>query len=354
MTILLTPELPSATIESFKTAIDSFGTFHPKARDWNLPQKLCLTELGIEEARLLAWGDSNGVSGPSRLRVPPETPLSLPDLSDTIHGVLESIVSLQSDLHNGNHDAHKEAQKRCGLKSYAQTKYPEPTLDSARLEAFLQRQRRLKSTSQRGQHLKHYTVVDDVKFRAEYVVKVRNAIESLIALTQDDKFVEAAIQQDIKAMAWHPVFEEFKAVHDSQKLQMIRQSCKELYPTYSEAAEKALQHLNQEWQDNDEEIAQTQKPILDRNRWSSYQRKSISIGPGGLLSGEHNSNEKKEGKPKKDKHTAGVFKKLFRRRSFHLQQASARDSDEEQALEKNAAVESAAQEAKNAPRSMSV
>jgi hypothetical protein len=305
--------IPPSLTEQFKTVIDTFGTFHPKSRDWNLPQKLLLTELGIEEARLLAWGDAIGINGTGRLRLSPaEPPFVVEDHLDNIHIQLQILISLQTET------KQSEAQQRIGLRPYPHEHFPEPALDSTRLEAFLERQRRLHMNSEKGGRMKHYYITDNAKFKIEYLHKIRDIVSGLVASTNDESYVEIALLQDIKAMAWHPVFEEGKASHDSSKLQVIRQACQTLYPSYSAAATRALVHLNQEWQEYHEEVMERQRPVLQEAQRSSYRRKSIISRNHGLpLVFKHGHGDGKQSS-KGGKITAGVFAKIFRRRSTHL------------------------------------
>jgi hypothetical protein len=68
-----------------------------------------------------------------------------------------------------------------------------------------------------------------------------------------------AVKLDIHALGWHPVFERTKAASDGHKLQLIKQVCKDTYPSFVAATEKALAYLNKEWNDDYQEaVARTE------------------------------------------------------------------------------------------------
>src|ERR1700760_2084930 len=112
----------------YSDSVECFGMIHAGKKIWDRPQQVILTKLGIQQARLLAWGDFVRICDLSDDR---DTSLDEATSRAKIEKILKSIV----DMHKTD-DKSKQLE-RYGLKS---TKLGigdlEPAVDLTRLEAF--------------------------------------------------------------------------------------------------------------------------------------------------------------------------------------------------------------------------
>lgn len=233
----------------FSTCIECFGLIHP-SKDYDRPQLLLLAQLGIQQARLLAWGDNVGITSTNNTRDPR---LDEPETRQKVERALQSIIDRPAHVHRTT------MMEKYGLKPPRKfTSLYQPALDTARLEVFRAKFEALNNERwevRRGMSVtaNHWSVLDAEKFKA-FVQLVKDNVEELIKLMDNKAAVDRAVKSDIRALGWHPIFDRVRAATDTSKLRMIRDACKDDYPEYSKATEGALAYIDREWKDNYEEV----------------------------------------------------------------------------------------------------
>src|ERR1700761_6590490 len=144
----------------FGTCVEAFGLIHPSHK-WEKEEQLLLCRLGIQQARLLIWGDVVGVSSPpssvTDRAVPKHPSAAYPDLKEpTFFGprdkrldepetrtTIDDALSAISD--RSSHTTREEMMEKYGLKPPKRfTSEYQPALDTNRLEGFRERYELLK------------------------------------------------------------------------------------------------------------------------------------------------------------------------------------------------------------------
>ena len=262
---------------------------HP-GKEWDQSQRLMIAKLGIQQGRLLAWGDMVGILDVSDHRDPR---LEDPEIRRTIEAALEEIIDRPAHF-------DRETQfEQYGLKPPKRfTKASQPALDVARIESFRERLEILQKQRwevRRGMSItiSHWMIEDVQKFQV-FLDLIKQKIDFLACFMGVDQKVHTALKYDIKALGWHPVFDKMKASTDMSKLRLIQQACAEDYPEYAGAAGVALEYLNKEYKDNYQELrdgaaTSTEIPgaaqyMLAQSRQLSaaYEKKSKPKSPGFL------------------------------------------------------------------------
>lgn len=257
---------------AFATCVEAFNLIHPH-KDSNQQQKIALARLGIQQGRLLIFGDAVGISSPpaniARQMVPSHPGLTNPDptlpinfgardrrlhdnaIREKVSAALEEIAGRPVNL------SRDELMERYGLKQPRRFSAMEhPALDTNRLEAFrekygllqdLIRYYGVRTPSKRSGSMtsNHWTVKDVVRFDA-FVATVRKEIDGLIELMDVKEQVDRGMRTDIKAMAWHPDLSSLVVRKDWEKLCLIREAVVEDYPEYVDVADHAIKYLVEE------------------------------------------------------------------------------------------------------------
>ena len=233
----------------FSTCVECFGLIHP-SKDYERAQLLPVAQLGIQQARLLAWGDYVGICATNNTR---DARLDDPDVRRRIERALQNIIDRPSNVHRTS------MMEMYGLKPPRKfTTLYQPALDTARLEVFRAKFEILNKERweiRRGMSVtaSHWSVIDPEKFK-NFVALVKENVDDLINLMDNVAAVDRAVKSDIRALGWHPIFDHVKAASDTSKLRLIRDACKVDYPEYAQATEGALAYIEREWKDNYEEI----------------------------------------------------------------------------------------------------
>ncbi|KAF1973950.1 hypothetical protein BU23DRAFT_553623 [Bimuria novae-zelandiae CBS 107.79] len=289
---------------AFATCVEAFNQIYPH-KDSNHAQKVVLTKLGIQQGRLLIFGDAVGISAPpatiARHMVPSHPGLTNPDPTLPINfGVRDARLdrdeirqkvmrALEEIYGRPAHLSRDELMERYGLKQPKRFSTIEhPALDTNRLEAFrekyallndLMRQSGIRSEQKRhgSMMLNRWTVKDVVRFDA-FVATVRTEVDGLISLLGVKDQVDRGMKTDIKAMAWHPDVHSMLVRQDWEKLKLIREAVVDDYPEYFEVADKALQYLADELRDTKVVIVREaqggQPPIVTVTRKASNGNKN--------------------------------------------------------------------------------
>ncbi|KAL1595961.1 hypothetical protein SLS60_009651 [Paraconiothyrium brasiliense] len=258
---------------AFATCVEAFNLIHPH-KDNDQAQKIALTKLGIQQGRLLIFGDAVGISAPpatiARHMIPSHPGLTNPDPTVPINfGVRDARLddedvrnkvtrALEEIYGRPAHLSRDQLMERYGLKQPKRFSAIEhPSLDTNRLEAFREKYALLNDLMQQSgirpqnanrkgsMAMNHWIVKDVVRFDA-FVKTARIEVDGLITLMGVKEQVDRGMRTDIKAMAWHPDLQSMIVRQDWEKLRLIREAVTEDYPEYVEVADKALQYLVEE------------------------------------------------------------------------------------------------------------
>jgi hypothetical protein len=267
---ILTNVLTLAT--QFSACVEAFNLIHP-ARESDHDQRVALAKLGLQQGRLLIFGDAVGISSPpatiARHMIPshpgatnpdPNLPVNFgvrdprlddPDTNKKIRAALDEIAGRPTNL------SREDLMERYGLKSpkrFSSIEYP--ALDTNRLEAFrekygllqdLVRQMGVRAGIKRGMSMtiQHWTVRDIEKFD-DFVSTIKKEVDSLIDLMDVREQVDRGMKLDIRAMGWHPDLSGPVVRHDWEKLRLIREACAADYPEYVGVTDTALKYITEE------------------------------------------------------------------------------------------------------------
>ena len=256
----------------FSTCVEAFNLIHP-SKDHDHAQKVALAKLGLQQGRLLIFGDAVGISAPpatiARHMIPSRPGITNPDPHLPVNfGVRDPRLDeevINAKIRRALHEiagrpanmSRDELMNVYGLKSpksFARIEYP--ALDTNRLEGFREKYALLKdllnqtgarSSLKRNPSIttSHWTVKDTTRF-AQYVKVVRTEVDALIDLMGVKEQVDRGIRSDLKSMGWHPDLTGPAVRHDWEKLRLIREACEVDYPEYIEVIDKALQYISEE------------------------------------------------------------------------------------------------------------
>jgi hypothetical protein len=261
-----------ALATQFSACVEVFNLIHP-SKEWDHAQKVALAKLGIQQGRLLIFGDAVGISSPpaniAKHMIPskpgatnpdPTLPINFgvrdsrldePETYDKVRAALNAIAGRPAHL------SREELMEKYGLKSpkrFSAMEYP--PLDTNRLEAFrekygllqdLVRESGGRPPGKRGMSMtiQHWTV-QNVKRFCQFVKTVRVEVDGLIALMGVKEQVDRCMKTDIRSMGWHPDLNRQLIRNDWHKLQLIREACQVDYPEYIEVTDTALKYITEE------------------------------------------------------------------------------------------------------------
>ncbi|KAF2265566.1 hypothetical protein CC78DRAFT_532242 [Lojkania enalia] len=256
----------------FSACVEAFNLIFP-SKDSDHAQKIALAKLGLQQGRLLIFGDVVGISSPpaniARHMVPshpaatnpdPNLPVNFgvrdPRLDDAgtnkkVRAALDEIAGRPAHL------TREELMEKYGLRSpkrFQRLEYP--ALDTNRLESFrekyallqdLARQIGAKGAPRRAMSMtvQHWTVSNVHKFDS-FVKTVKEEVDGLITFMDVKEKVDRAMKTDIRAMGWHPDLSGPVVRQDWEKLRLIREACHEDYPEYVEVTDYALNYISEE------------------------------------------------------------------------------------------------------------
>ncbi|KAK1914735.1 hypothetical protein P3342_010724 [Pyrenophora teres f. teres] len=192
----------------FSTCVEAFNLIHP-SKDHDHAQKVALAKLGLQQGRLLIFGDAVGISAPpatiARHMIPSHPGITNPDPHLPVNfGVRDprldeevTNAKIRRALHEiagrPANTSRDELMNLYGLKSPKSfTRIEYPALDTNRLEGFREKYALLKdllnqtgarSSLKRNPSMttSHWTVKDTTRF-AQYVKVVRTEVDALIDL----------------------------------------------------------------------------------------------------------------------------------------------------------------------------
>jgi len=259
----------------FSSCVEAFGLIHANQK-WEHGEQLQLSRLGIQQARLLIWGDIVGISSPPKSvtdRAIPQHPSSAyPDLTEptffqarderledpgtrtTIESALSAIVDRSSYL------TREEMMNKFGLKPPKRfsTDY-QPTLDMSRLEAFREKYGLLKEVGESFAQINtrrtnsivqtSWTIADQSKFAA-YIGLIQEKVDFLINMMEVKERVDRGMRMDIRALGWHLSADRGRVAADTSKLRLVQEACQSEYPEYVEATQQALDNIRKDNREN--------------------------------------------------------------------------------------------------------
>lgn len=260
----------------YSNCVEAFGLIHPNQK-WEKEEQLLLCRLGLQQARLLTWGDTVGISSPpasvTDRAIPRHPSAAYPDLKEpTFFGardarldeteIRQKVEDALSDIVDRSaHTSREEMMAKYGLKppkKFSSVTHAS-TLDTNRLEGFRERYELLKEvaetyaqiSSRRNSSLTQtsWNIADHGKFDT-FIKLTQEKVEFLIKLMDVKDAVDRAVRMDIKALGWHLSVDRQRIAQDISKLRMIAESCKDEYPEYIEATQQALANIERERREN--------------------------------------------------------------------------------------------------------
>lgn len=285
-----------ALAKLFSTCVEGLSLITPSSRNYE-EEELLLSQLGIQQARLLIWGDVSGVSSPpastgithaiplhpGALNPEPDGPVYF-GTRDTRLDQAEIIASVEEALHRivdvMSHSDHKDIMHLYGmrhLKKGLSTVADQPALDFSRLEGFREKYTLLLEVAESYPNARRkgpsvsvqpWTIHDSAKFKT-FVLMVRASADDLMQLTDVQRNVDRAMKIDIKAFGWHPPASMAQSARDTRKLRILREGCEKEYPEYAKAAQEALDNIGDRWKGSHAYVAETgqQNPTVTKSAW---------------------------------------------------------------------------------------
>lgn len=259
----------------YSNCVEAFGLIHP-APKWEKDEQLLLCRLGLQQARLLTWGDVVGVSSPpasvTDRAVPKHPSAAYPDLLEpTFFGARDARLdepetrqkidkALSDIVDRSAHSSREEMMAKYGLKPPKKFANDyRSTLDTNRLEGFRERYELLQEvaetyaqiSSRRNSSLTQSTwnIADPPKFNT-FIKLTQEKVDFLIELLDVKERVDRAVRMDIKALGWHLSVDRAKLAQDISKLRMVAEASKDEYPEYLEATQQALANIERERREN--------------------------------------------------------------------------------------------------------
>ncbi|KAI6840354.1 hypothetical protein KC332_g6948 [Hortaea werneckii] len=260
----------------FSNCVEAFGLIHPAQR-WDRPEQLLLARLGIQQARLLIWGDVVGIYSPPKTvtdrAVPKHPSAAYPDLKEpTFFGPRDSRLdeptvrteveqALAAIVDRGSGLSREEMMEKFGLRPPKRfsADYQAP-LDTNRLEHFRERYELLREVAEDYAHLHtrrnnsithtSWQIADHDRF-ATFIELTQQQIDHLISILGVQDQIDRGMRMDIKAFGWHLTQDRMRVAMDVSKLQLVQEACREEYPQYLDAIQQALDHIEREKREND-------------------------------------------------------------------------------------------------------
>ncbi|KAF1351432.1 prion-inhibition and propagation, helo domain-containing protein, partial [Delphinella strobiligena] len=260
-----------ALVSLFGNCIESINLIHP-AHEGLHTEEILLSQLGIQQARLLIWGDILGLSSPPAVTgithaVPlhpgawnpePDKPVNFGPRDARLEN--QGLRMLITDALNGIVEPIRDFSRTKMLHTYGLEHYfvasnlpkEQAALVNFRLDAFREKHTLLRdvATTQFPNMAKRkheppkqsWAVHDQTKFAA-LLTLIRENVDYLIQLMDLQSRVDRSMKLDIRAMGWHPSDDIVRISRDTWKLSLMREATEDMYPEYSDAAQEALDNI---------------------------------------------------------------------------------------------------------------
>jgi len=259
----------------FSNCVEAFGLIRTSQK-WEKDEQLLITRLGIQQARLLIWGDALGISSPPRSvtnsAVPKHPSAAYPDLKEpTFFGARDPRLdqtdvrtmiedALNAIVDRSSHLTREQMMEKFGLKPPKRFSADhQPALDTTRLEAFREKYELLKEVAESYAHIntsrsnsitmQTWVISDYARFDT-FIHLTQEKVDSLVEMLGVQDQVDRAMRIDIRGFGWHLMADRTKVAQDVSKLKLIAEACKDDYPQYLIATEQALGHINRETREN--------------------------------------------------------------------------------------------------------
>ncbi|KYG45237.1 hypothetical protein M433DRAFT_67717 [Acidomyces richmondensis BFW] len=260
----------------FSNCVEAFGLIHPSGKS-EKEEQLLLVRLGLQQARLLIWGDIVGISSPPAAvtdrAVPKHPSAAYPDLKEpTFFGARDARLddppvrtaieaALTALVDRSAAGSREEMMAKYGLKPPKRGRISyEPALDTTRLEAFRERFELLKEVAEDFAHLhtanrsnsivqNSWAIAEPSRF-ASFIKLTQEKVDGLIDLMGVKERVDRAMRMDIRALGWHIAVDRARVAVDTSKLRLIQEACKDEYPEYTIATNQALEQISREAREN--------------------------------------------------------------------------------------------------------
>jgi hypothetical protein len=323
----------------FSNTVEAFGLIRASQR-WEREEQLLLSRLGIQQARLLIWGDILGISSPpssvTNQAVPKHPSAAYPDLKEPtffaprdtrldepstrqqIEDALSTIVDRSA------HTTRDEMMEKFGLKPPKRFMPDyQPALDTTRLEAFREKYELLKEVAETYAHInsrrtnsivmQSWTISDRTKF-ASFIQLTQDKIDFLVNSMGVGERIDRAMRMDIRNFGWHITADRARIAQDVSKLKLIHDACKDDYPQYIIAVTQALDNISRESRENSGQGGFSYNPYAASLTSNSEPKPAASNG-NGTSSANGTSNGQSKTKPHAKR--PGMFSRLlsFRNKS---------------------------------------
>ncbi|KAI5272696.1 hypothetical protein E4T47_04085 [Aureobasidium subglaciale] len=261
----------------FADCVESINLIHGNHEESH-SEEILTSQLGIEQARLLIWGDAVGVCSPpavtgitsaipkhpGALNPEPERPLYFgtrdarlddPRFRQRVEDSLRAIASPMTHL------SKTKILQTYGLDHFkGSPKVRENHMlapNPFRLQAFREKLELLQEVVTAYPHAKthkHLGVnkkmawqIMDVAKTSELCTLIREKVDYLVQLMDVQAKVDKAMRYDVRAMGWHPSEDMNATIRDTLKLSLLVEASETLYPEYSTAAQEAMDNVTDQW-----------------------------------------------------------------------------------------------------------
>ncbi len=330
----------------FSNCVEAFKLVHPGHR-WDKQEQLLIASLGIQQARLLIWGDVVGVSSPpasvTNSAIPKHPSAAYPDLKEpTFFGARDGRLddteirqkvenALSAIVDRSAHSTREEMMEKYGMKPPKRfgAEY-QPALDVNRLESFRERYELLKEVAESYAQIStrrnssittsSWQILDFAKFGG-FIKLIQEKIDELIGLMDAKERVDRGMCMDIRALGWHLSADRARVAHDTSKLKLIQEACKDEYPEYLDAVTHAMNNIERERRENAADYnpytAPQYAPLNTPREKEKEAPPPSRSGRGSIAAASGESNGAMNGAPptKENKKHTGLFSSLFKRKS---------------------------------------
>ena len=261
----------------FADCVESMNLIHGNHEESHA-EEILTAQLGIEQARLLIWGDAVGITSPpattgitsaiprhpGALNPEPEKALYFgtrdarlddPRFRKRVEDSLAAIASPMTQL------PKVKMLQTYGLDHFkgspkvreAHMLAPNPF----RLQAFREKLELLqevvtayphaKARKQFGVNKKVAWQIMDVAKGRELCTLIREKVDYLVQLMDIQARLDLSMRSDVRAMGWHPSEDMNATIRDTLKLSLLVEASETLYPEYSTAAQEAMDNVTDQW-----------------------------------------------------------------------------------------------------------
>lgn len=265
-------------VSLFSNCIESLNLIHP-AHEGQHSEELLLSQLEIQQSRLLIWGGTLGITSPPAITkitqaVPlhpgnwnpePDKPTNFdardprlddPSMRKVIAVALSAMIEPIREFSKTQiMMVYGLAHHQTATATSSNNNADPPTRDDFRLEAFREKHTLLRDVAASFPRMpkrvhappkQSWEIQDQAKFPA-LLRLVRENIDYLIQLMDVQPQVDRAMKLDVRAMGWHPSDDEVRITRDTWKLSLLKEASETEYPEYSYAAQEALDNIMDEW-----------------------------------------------------------------------------------------------------------